>query len=516
MFYNFLRIKNKFYDFKKISLVFTHLFYNLLNMLTKICVIGCGTYGAYLTRGLVEKFGNDIELTIVEMGNEKIKSESEMGVTADSGVARAAEKGRYFGLGGTSARWGGQVLFFDERDNPKNEADWHTIVDVNNQYKNHVLQNLLGDRVKIDGQLSDKGNEKTGIWLKYTKRNMFKHLDKTFLKRIQLVKNQRVTSFIFDNTKINAVLCQNTEGVSTRIEADVFYLTAGAIESCRLLLALNDEHNIIKSTDLGKHYGDHLSVELFKIKGHKPVIGTTNLLPTIMNGSLMTKRLIVADKNNRIGFAHPIFNKEVKVFTSIKRLLFGQQKIDFNVKDIFEGLEFLARFAFGVVFLKKMYAHRNNWSLQLDIEQAYPNENSIDLSKKMDKYGQKAARLNWKVCETDKKAIEDIKNDLQTILDRQGVDYTVVYDPNIEAVKIEDVYHPVGFIRLGHDDNAVLDPDCRVKGIDNLYHFSTAMFPSAKSINPTAAAFCFIEQHLNTVFTRLVKEKTTKKVLELA
>ncbi len=505
-------------------------------MATKICIIGCGTYGAYLTRGLIEKFGNDIELTVVEMGNEKTKSESEMGVAADSDASHAAEKGRYFGLGGTSARWGGQVLFFDARDNPKNEADWQTIIDVNKQYKGRVLQNLLGDTVKIHGQLNDKGNEKTGIWLKYAKRNMFKHLDKTVFKKVHLIKNQRVTGFIFADvkiedgiyqsielkpvtpSKIEAILCQNTdlsrdyrEGVSTRIDADIFYLTAGAIESCRLLLALNKVHNVIKSNDLGKHYGDHLSVELFKIKGHKPIIGTTNLLPTFLNGSLVTKRLIVADSHNRIGFAHPIFNKEVKVFTSIKRLLFGQQKIDFSIKDIFDGLEFLIRFAFSVFFLKKMYAHRNNWSLQLDIEQAYPNENSIDLSEKMDKYGQKAARLNWKVSEDDKRAIEDIKNNLQTILDKEGIDYTVVYDPNIEAVKIEDVYHPVGFIRLGHDENAVLDPDCRVKGIDNLYHFSTAMFPSAKSINPTAAAFCFIEQHFDTVFSQLIKKKTTFK-----
>jgi choline dehydrogenase-like flavoprotein len=64
-------------------------------------------------------------------------------------------------------------------------------------------------------------------------------------------------------------------------------------------------------------------------------------------------------------------------------------------------------------------------------------------------------------------------------------------------MKIEDVYHPVGFLRLGHDENAVLNPQCQVIGIDNLYHFSTAMFPSAKSINPTAAGFCFIEKHLD-------------------
>lgn len=481
-------------------------------MFKKICIIGCGTYGAYLTRGLVEKFGDDIALTLIEMGNEKTKNETEMGITAESVTARAAEKGRYFGLGGTSARWGGQVLFFDDRDNPKNEVDWRTIVRINHQYKGVVLQKLLGNMPKVGSLLTDKNNEKTGIWLKYAKRNMFKSLDKNVLNTIQLIKNQRVTDFIFENRTIKAVLCQNTEGVSQRIEADVFYLTAGAIESCRILLALNEQHNVITSTDLGKHYGDHLSVELFRIK-HRPTIDGTDFLPRIVKGSLVTKRWVVTDKSGRVGFAHPVFNKEVKVFTSLKRLLFGQQKIDFSLKDVFEGMEFLVRLGFSVLFLKKMYAHRNTWSLQLEIEQAFPNDNSISLSEKRDKYGQKTARLNWQVRPEDQRAIDDIKADLMQKLDAENIHYTVVYKPNIEETKIEDVYHPAGFIRLGHDENAVLDFNCRVKGIDNLYHFSTAMFPSVKSASPTAAGFCFIEDHLHRVFVDLMSEKIVAELV---
>ena len=462
--------------------------------MVKICIIGCGTYGAYLLRRVIENYGNEVDITVIEMGNEKTKSESEMGVVAESKESHAAEKGRYFGLGGTSARWGGQVLFFDERDNPTNQKDWNTIVDVNKQYRSIVLKNLVGFE-NLRG-LDDKGIEKTGIWLKYTKRNIFKGLDKKALSSVNLIKNTRVTDFNFEDSTIKSVICSDAEGNKKTIEADIFYLTAGAIESCRLLIAMNEKHKIITSTDLGKHYGDHLSVELFKIKGHPPVIYKTNFVPNIINGSLITKRWIVADSDNRIGFAHPIFNKEVKVFTSIKRLLFGKQQIDFNLKDVVEGFEFLIRFGYNVLIKKKMYAHRNNWSIQLDIEQAYPNGNSIGLSKQTDKYGEKAARLNWHVSEEDKKSIVEIKNNLIKLLDKEDIKYEVVYDPNIESMKIEDVYHPVGFLRMGHDKNAVLDTDCRVRGINNLYHFSTAMFPSAKSINPTAAGFCFIEQHL--------------------
>jgi GMC oxidoreductase len=485
-------------------------------MATKICIIGCGTYGAYLMKGLSEKYGNDIAITSIEIGDEKIKNESEIGLAAESGSARAAQQGRYFGLGGTSARWGGQVLFFDERDNPKQTRDWDTIVKINHQYRRVVLQKLLGNLSKFERLMRDKGNEKTGIWLKYTRRNMFKALDKSVLKSVNIVKNHRVIDFVFNNSKIEAVLCQSTEGSFQTIDADIFYLTAGAIESCRLLLDMKEKYGMITSTDLGKHYGDHLSVELFKIK-HRPTINGTDFLPRIVNGSLVTKRWVVIDKSGKVGFAHPIFNKEVRVFTSIKRLLFGKQQVDFSIKDVFEGLEFLVRFGFSVLFLKKMYAHRNTWSLQLEIEQAFPNDNSITLSEQTDKFGQKVARLNWQVRDDDRQAIDDIKADLMQQLDAEKIDYTVVYDPNIEQTKIEDVYHPAGFIRLGHDDNAVLDTDCRVKGIDNLYHFSTAMFPSVKSASPTAAAFCFIEHHLATFDVRLkTSQKIDKSLIQLA
>ena len=465
-------------------------------MKTKICIIGCGTYGAYLIKRLSEQFGQTVEITVVEMGNETIKNESEIGIEAESGVARAAQQGRYFGLGGTSARWGGQVLFFDERDNPTGDKDWQTIVEINNRYRRQVLQNILGNVPKIDALMNDTGDEKTGVWLKYTKRNLFKALDKNLLTTVNIIKNQRVTDFIFDESKITAAICQNTEGSQTTIEADVFYLTTGAIESCRLLLDIKEKHPVTMSTDLGKHYGDHISVELFKIN-QRPVIGKTDFLPRLLKGSLVTKRWIVADKNGQIGFAHPVFNSEVHVFTSIKRMLFGKQKVDFKLKDILEGAEFLVRFGFNILFLKKMYAHRNEWILRLEMEQAFPNKNTISLSENIDRFGQKAAKLNWQVSEEDRRAIEEVKADLMQKLDAQNVAYSVIYDPNIGSTKIEDVYHPAGFMRLGHDENAVLDTDCRVKGIDNLYHFSTAMFPSAKSINPTAAGFCFIEHHLS-------------------
>ena len=478
--------------------------------ITKVCIIGCGTYGSYLIRRLTEKLGEGVQITAIEIGDAHIKNEKEMGVEAESLYAAASFRGRYFGLGGTSARWGGQVLFFDERDNPNKDPNWNDIIAINQQYRKTVLNNLLGSvTAKMDDPGEVKQDVKTGIWLKYSKRNIFKQLDRKTTQSIEVLKNLRVVDFVFQGDTIKAVVCRDKGGNENTIEADVFYLTAGAIESCRLLLDIDQRHAFLPANDLGKHYGDHLSVELFRVKGRRPILGGQDFLPRLYKGSLITKRIVVRSQSGRIGFAHFIYNKEVKVFSSIKKALFGVRQIDFNAHDVLDGFVFLVKFGFSVFFLKKMYAHHNNWSLQLEIEQAFPNGNEIGLSDKVDQYGVAAAKLDWEVSEDDRHTIAEIKSDLARRLEKEGIPYEDVYDSDLGATKIEDVYHPAGFIRMGNDGQAVLDLDGKVKGVANLYHFSTAMFPSAKSTSPTAAGFCFVEHHLDSCQLSANSHQTT-------
>jgi hypothetical protein len=462
----------------------------------KVCIIGCGTYGSYLLKRLIQLYKEKLEITVIEIGNEKIKSEEEIGIRSESRVSNVAKYGRYFGLGGTSARWGGQILFFDERDNLAGDLTWKEIIKVNQQYEKDVLRNLLNTQITKTPNQNEK-DIKTGIWLKYKRRNMYRQITKSELNGVKIIKGLRVVDFILNGSIIDAVICKSEKGELTTVKADIFYITTGAIESCRLLMYFNQKYHILKETDIGKHFGDHLSVELFKIINSKPILKGVNFLPTLKNGSLITKRIIVYSKDGRIGYLHPIFNKDVKVFTSIKNLLFGKQKADFKIKDIFQGLEFLFRFSCSVFFLKKLYAHRNNWSLQLDIEQPFPNNNTLTLSDDLDNYGEKIVQINWKISDQDTQAMIEIQKSTVKLLEENGLKFIPVFDPKVTANKIEDIYHPVGILRMGGDDRAVIDFNSRVKNVRNLFHFSTGLFPSAKSINPTAAAFCFIEKHLN-------------------
>lgn len=465
-------------------------------MKDKLCIIGIGTFGSYLLKRLINEFGDSKEIIVIEVGNKNINNENEIGIGSISNNSTAASDGRYFGLGGTSSRWGGQSLFFDQRDNPSGNVDWDKIIKINDKYNKKVTKNLLRENIEFDFEKENK-NIKTGIWLKYNKRNTYKSLTKSELAKVNILTDLRVVDFSIENNSIKKVICKNKNHEIIKIEADIFYLTAGAIESCRLLLKLDKETSIFQNTDLGKNFGDHISTELYHIKNSNPIINNIDFTPYFHNGNLITKRMIVKTNDNKIvGFAHCIYNKNVKAFKFIKELLFGKKETKVTLLEFFGGFVFLFKFIFHLLFMKNLYVDKNQWSLQLDLEQPQINNNFIKLSDKKDKYGEPIVEIQWDISEEDRKAINEVNEKLEILLKENNFEYHSVYSPTNKNNKVEDVFHPVGCIRMGSDEKAVCNFNGKVKSINNLYHYSTALFPSAKSINPSASVCCFIEKHL--------------------
>lgn len=81
-----------------------------------ICIIGTGVYGSYTTKIILEKYPG-AKITLIEAGDYSSRNESELGFhTKMSGSNYTGlSKGRWFGIGGTSVKWGGQLLFFSRR-----------------------------------------------------------------------------------------------------------------------------------------------------------------------------------------------------------------------------------------------------------------------------------------------------------------------------------------------------------------------------------------------------------------
>ena len=76
---------------------------------TQVCIIGAGTAGIFLAQEL-SRLG--IDSVILELGDKKVSLPSEIGERClQLGTPyKGEEKGRVFGLGGTSTLWGGQMI----------------------------------------------------------------------------------------------------------------------------------------------------------------------------------------------------------------------------------------------------------------------------------------------------------------------------------------------------------------------------------------------------------------------
>lgn len=451
-----------------------------------ICIIGGGTYGSYIAHVMGEKHP-DFKITILEVGSSTTKSESEIGYhsTVKGFDYKGLTDGRFFGFGGSSAKWGGQLLFFSEKDFANPDPFLKDIVDLNIKFKDKVYSRFLnwtvGDK---ESDINDRLFVKNGLWLSYFKRNLFYHFKILKQPNIEIIENSRVVKIEMAANEVSRILYKK-DGETVEYKADFYYLTAGAFESNRLLMdsSLIDESIV--------SFSDHISQRAFKIKGGTK-IGDVDFGFKVKKGaSLFTKRL-VGEVNDVSYFVNPIFNSDFVFFQNIKRLLF-KREINWSIlKSTFQDLPSVFAFAYGMLVKKELYVYKNEWYLQIDVESAN-SKATIQLSEMKDKFGERGLDLNVEISEGTREYFDYIKKIISDYLVLNNVDFKVCNDV-VHADKLEDTYHPY---RIQYEFKSKADYFEKYR---NLLIVNTGILSRVGGINPTAALFPLLEEHISTQF----------------
>lgn len=446
-----------------------------------ICIIGAGTYGSYVIHSLLSKYPK-ANITLFDVGDSKIKSEKEIGLYSSlkKAMYTGLTDGRWFGFGGTSNKWGGQLLTFTENDFEKPDNFMQDVIKINQKYKVSMLKKFNIENNYAEINVSEGLCTKTGVWLSAFNRNFFKHFKIGKRKQVRILSHCRVSKLSTQqNNKIQKVIYLEN-GIEKEATFDYYFLTAGAFESARILLS----SEIIKDK---VYFSDHLSQKVFKVK-RSTKICDEDFVFRMKGFSLITKRLI-GEIDGYSFYAHPVFNMDFPFFQSIKTILFKKQFTWKAFKDVFKNTPQVIAFAWSVLVNKKMFVLNNEWFIYIDIEN--PTKDSfVVLSEHKDQFGILGLDVSYSIGEEAEQIYTKAKKLVEKYLKDNQVDFETVSDV-IDVRNSEDIYHPY---LMNSNYNSLED---YFSTYENMLVVTTGILPRIGGINPTAALLPLVDEFVN-------------------
>lgn len=448
----------------------------------RIAVIGAGTYGSYISNLLSLVYPHE-QIDLYDVGDEHLKDEKEMGYLSHiiNAPYEGLQKARFFGYGGASVKWGGQLLTFTENDFANPDEFLKGIIDIDKKYKDVVLGRFGLENKIPEQRINDKIFTKTGVWLSYFHRNLFKHFGIINNKKVNVIPHSRITKFLADGNHIGGFEYIH-QGVKKTAKYDQYFLSSGAFESSRILV-----NSGLSKVDNLMPFSDHLSQRAFKVKsGIK--MGDMDFRFRVKGASLITKRF-VGEVDGYSFYSQPICNEDFPFFRDLKKLLFGHKLRAGLVINIVKNIPQCIAFAWYMLILKKMYVYNNEFYLQIDIE-APRESGKMTLDEEKDKFGEKSVDVDLAILPKTGELFAKARAVIKKYLDENHVVYEEL-PFSTSAEKYEDVYHPFGMF-------------CDFKSVDDYFsHFdnmlvvNTGVLPRAGGINSTCAVMPLVEEYIN-------------------
>ncbi len=492
-----------------------------LQLQADVCLVGAGAAGLYLACRLAQA---GLSVVVLEAGPERAQDAGAGGFTLAEGSDpyAGATAGRFFGLGGSTSRWGGALVPHGRHDlRPGDEAGpWPTVVQAVERHGAQVLAQMGYDRdpgfeqrgpqwlgPAVTSALASAGlHLQSGVVLPFGRKNFAGLL----VQAQSLAQPPRVLlnavacewqlASAHDGADVQALVARSTTGRQARVQAGRFVIAAGAIESARLLLELQDQAPVLPAGAIpGRGLGDHLSMPVARVPTEGMAQVVRLFAPRFEGRWMRSLRMLGSAPQEPRAFAHFVFDTQGTGLAAVRELLSAAQarrRPALGVAQLVRGAADVAGLAWHRVASARMHVPaRAGVLLQLDMEQSLEAINSITLSGERDTFGRRKALVRWRVGEADLQAMARIAGRLlrHWPAAQAGLPPLQPLATTADGARPYDAYHPVGTCRMGVDADAVVDMGLRVRGMGNLWVASTGVLPSAGTANPTFTLLCLAE-----------------------
>ena len=496
---------------------------------TKVCIVGAGTAGIFLAQQL-SRLG--FQVVMLEAGDALARKPEDVDQKCEQrGIRyRGADLGRSFGLGGTSALWGGQMIPLAESDMGPRPAvgfdAWpirHAEVAAYFPVVRQQLNLGVGSGASGAENSSQQANRFAALrklgrnfdlrlseWLPFKKRNFAKGFADTLARdaAVTVWLNATVVGMTWSgfsaNSQIETITAVSPNGRRLLVRPSVVVICAGALESTRLLLEFDEATGGSITTDgapLGRYFADHLSVTCGRFVCRDWRRFNLAVGPIFEKGVMRTPRMeLTGSAQERLAltsaFAHFTFvtqgNTGFDVVRSILRRRQGEQRgVSFSPQLLWRVIADLVAMAYWRGVYRRLWIPRKaELLLQVDIEQTPNAESRLTLSQQRDALNRKRLVIDWQIKPADVRVIRRVAeitiDAWQNSSLREIADLQLILPTDFESfASLYDVYHPTGSLRMGTSSaNSIVDQNLRLWRTNNCYVTTTAVFPSAGSANP--------------------------------
>ena len=482
-----------------------------------VCIVGAGAAGILLA---VELLAQGKRVTLLEGGGHDVEERSQETYRSDViGLAhRGIHIGRFRAKGGTTTRWGGQILEFDARDFELR----HFVPESGWPFAKSTLAPYYAHALELEG-LGKVTRHDTAVWREIgLEPPTFDGLEPYFSRwcpepdlarvhRQTLEKDpdldvwlhSNAVELLLDGTTVTGIRCQTLTGVEATFTAAHYVFCLGAIESCRFFLQPRPgglPWN--RSGLLGKHFQDHIDTNAATVVPTDRARFHAAFDNVFSRGFKYHPKLRLApaaqERRKTLNVAATMYflseaDAELdRLKTTAKKLLRGRLRevTPTDAAHTLANLPLLLRQALRYKLKRRAYNPPDaTIKLRVHCEQQPDSASSITLSEERDSFGLLRARLDWQISDRELATIREFVLQAQASLAEVA---TVTPDPALLAgdpafrLQCDDSNHHMGGMRMtAGPENGIVDLNLRLQGTTNCFICSGAVLPTSSFSNPT-------------------------------
>ncbi|HME39213.1 MAG TPA: GMC family oxidoreductase [Steroidobacteraceae bacterium] len=326
--------------------------------------------------------------------------------------------------------------------------------------------------------------------------------------------------------RIEAAEVVDRAGRRRRVRADVFVLAMGGIEVPRLLMLSDpDGAGLGNLSDcLGRHYMCHFENTCGRIVPHGAAVAfdfertadgvycrrqlrfTPDAMQhhRLLNTAFRLHFPSYSDATHGSSVMSTIYLAKSTMIPEYRAIFAANAESPASpqlahLRNVLTGLPQLMRFTADWLFRIRL-AHRKlpytlvpnadgTYPLEFNSEQTPQPENRVTLSEDVDRHGLRRVHIAWRISDADADAAYRAHVLLRDTVNRRGVcrlefDETRLRERIGRSLPLGG--HHMGTARMAASERGgVVDENCGVFGVRNLYVASSAVFPTSSHANPT-------------------------------